>query len=70
MLGIEFWGGSYFALLWYIKDATPMRRLLIYTISNEKFDVIFVPLHIKYLFPPLADFFLSTGSEQFDHDVL
>ena len=44
---------------WYVKDATPMRCLLIYTISNEKFDVIFVPLDIKYLFPPLADFLFS-----------
>ena len=46
-------------LFWYFKDATPMRRLLIYTISNEKFDVIFIPLHIMCLFSPLADFFFS-----------
>ena len=44
-------------LFWYFKDATPMRHLLIYTISNEKFDVIFIPLHIMCLFSPLADFF-------------
>ena len=37
---------------WYFEDAIPIRCLLIYTISNEKFDIIFVLLHIMCLFPP------------------